>query len=41
MKFIDIGFKPRQGGTNSVNIRKIVKIGWKAVKRFYKLKKEL
>ena len=40
-KFIDITFKPRQGGTNSINVKKIVKIGWKAVKDFYKLKKEL
>ena len=41
VKFIEISFKPRQGGTNSINIKKIVKIGWKAVKDFYKLKKEL
>lgn len=41
VKFIDITFKPRQGGTNSINVKKIVKIGWKAVKDFYKLKKEL
>ena len=41
VKFINITFKPRQGGTNSINVRKIVKIGWKAVKDFYKLKKEL
>jgi len=41
VKFIEITFKPRQGGTNSINVKKIVKIGWKAVKDFYKLKKEL
>ena len=41
VKFIEISFKPRQGGTNSINVKKIVKIGWKAVKDFYKLKKEL
>ena len=41
VQFIDITFKPRQGGTNSINVKKIVKIGWKAVKDFYKLKKEL
>ena len=41
VKFIDITFKPRQGGTNSINVKKIVKIGWKAVKDFYKLKKEM
>jgi len=26
VKFIPITFKPRQGGTNSINIKKIVKI---------------
>ena len=39
--FLPITFKPRQGGTNSINIKKIVKIGWKAVKDFRKLKKEM
>lgn len=41
VKFIPITFKPRQGGTNSVNIKKIVKIGWKAVGDFRKLRKEI
>lgn len=41
VKFIPITFKPRQGGTNSINVRKIVKIGWKAVGDFYTLKKEM
>lgn len=41
VSFIPITFKPRQGGTNSINIRKIVKIGWKAVGDFYQLKKEM
>ena len=39
--FIPITFKPRQGGVNSINIKKIIKIGWKAIKDFYKLKKEI
>ncbi len=39
--FREISFKPRQGGTNSINIKKIVKIGWNAVGDFRKLKKEL
>ncbi len=38
-KFIPITFKPRQGGVNSVNIPKIVKIGWKALDDFRKLKR--
>ena len=41
VKFFPITFKPRQGGTNSINIKKIVKIGWKAVGDFYTLKKEM
>lgn len=32
--FREISFKPRQGGKNSINIRKIVKIGWKALTDF-------
>lgn len=39
--FIPITFKPRQGGTNSITIRKIVKIGMKAVKDFRVLKKNI
>lgn len=37
--FKTITFKPRQGGVNSINIPKIVKIGWKAVGDFRALKK--
>jgi len=39
MTFRDITFKPRQGGVNSINIPKIVKIGWKALGDFRMLKK--
>ena len=39
--FLPISFKPRQGGRNSINIRKIVKIGWKALGDFRRLKKEM
>lgn len=39
--FREISFKPRQGGTNSINIKKIIKIGWKALGDFRKLKKEM
>ena len=41
VKFIPITFKPRQGGVNSINIKRIVKIGWKAVGDFYRLKKDI
>lgn len=37
--FREITFKPRQGGVNSINIPKIVKIGWKALGDFHNLKK--
>lgn len=39
MLFQPITFKPRQGGVNSINIKKIVKIGWKALGDFHMLKK--
>lgn len=39
--FQTISFKPREKGTNSINIKKIVKIGQKALKDFKELKKEL
>ena len=38
VKFIEITFKPRQGGVNSVNVNKIIKIGWKALGDFWKLR---
>lgn len=38
IKFVDITFKPRQGGKNSINVKKIVKIGWKAMGDFHHLK---
>ena len=41
IKFIDISFKPRQGGVNSINIKRITKIGLKAVKDFHQLKKTI
>lgn len=34
-----VSFKPRQGGVNSINIRKIVKIGWKALGDFRTFRK--
>lgn len=41
VRFIEISFKPRQGGVNSVNIKKICRIGWTALGDFRKLKKEI
>lgn len=34
MHFIPITFRPRQGGTNSINIKKIIKVGIKAFSDF-------
>lgn len=39
--YLPITFRPRQGGKNSINIRSICKIGWKAVKDFKEIKKRL
>lgn len=39
--FIEISFKPRQGGKNSINAKKIIKIGWKAIGDFLYLKKHM
>lgn len=34
IQFYDITFKPRQGGVNSINMKRIFKIGWKALGDF-------
>lgn len=39
--FGEITFRPRQGGKNTINFLKIVKIGWKALGDFRRLKKEM
>ncbi len=39
LTFRKISFKPRQGGVNSINIPKIVRIGWKALGDFRHHKK--
>ena len=36
-----ITFKPRQGGVNSINMKRIVKIGWKALGDFKKINRNL
>lgn len=41
IKFVDISFKPRQGGKNSINIKRIVNIGWRAIGDFQKLRKHI
>ncbi len=39
LTFRQVTFKPRQGGVNTINVKKIVKIGWKALGDFRRLKK--
>jgi glycosyltransferase involved in cell wall biosynthesis len=39
--WIPITFKPRQGGVNSINLRKIIRIGMKAIADFRMIKKSL
>ena len=41
INFKEISFKPRQAGVNSVNIPRIVKIGWNALDDFKKFKKDM
>ena len=41
INFKEISFKPRQAGVNSVNIPRIIKIGWNALGVFRKFKKEM
>ena len=40
MKFYPITFKPRQGGVNSINFKRIMKIGFKALKDFRTINKK-
>ena len=41
VEFRPITFRPRQGGVNSINFKKIIKIGKQAVKDFRRIKKEM
>ena len=36
-----ITFKPRQGGVNSINMKRIIKIGWKAIGDFWQINSSL
>lgn len=39
--FSKVTFRPRQGGKNSINVKKIIRIGWKALGDFRVLKKQM
>jgi glycosyltransferase involved in cell wall biosynthesis len=41
IKFYEITFRPRQGGVNSINMKRIFKIGWKALGDFWKINANL
>ncbi len=41
IRFLPITFRPRQGGVNSINLKRITKIGIQAVKDFRKIKKAM
>ena len=41
VKYLPITFRPRQGGVNSINLRRIFSIGWKALKDFIELSKKI
>lgn len=41
IKYIPITFRPRQGGVNSINMKRIWKIGRQAVKDFWRINKTL
>lgn len=41
IRFYEITFKPRQGGVNSINMKRIFKIGWKALGDFRKINANL
>ncbi|GAP72730.1 glycosyl transferase family [Candidatus Symbiothrix dinenymphae] len=40
-KWIPITFRPRQGGVNSINFKRIFRIGWKAIGDFREINKHL
>lgn len=41
VEFIPITFRPRQGGVNSINVRKIIKIGIRAINDFVMIKRNM
>lgn len=41
VEFLEITFKPRQGGTNSIKIKSIIKIGWRAIVDFWDFRRNI
>ena len=40
VKYLYVSFRPRQGGKNYMNVKRIIKIGWDSLGNFMKLRKE-
>lgn len=40
VKYLYVSFKPRQGGKNYMNVKRIFKIGWESIGNFMRLRKE-
>ena len=40
IRYLPITFRPRQGGKNSINLKRIMKIGWKALGDFRRLNRQ-
>jgi len=41
VRWLPITFKPRGAGENSINLRRIFKIGWKAIGDFRAIRRKL
>lgn len=39
VKYLYVTFRPRQGGKNYINVKRIIKIGWESLNNFHKLRK--
>lgn len=41
VKYLYVSFKPRQGGKNYINVKRIFKIGWVSLGNFWRLRKTM
>lgn len=41
VKYLNVTFRPRRNGTNYMNVRRIIKIGWQSLWNFYRLRRDL
>lgn len=40
VRYLYVSFKPRCGGKNYMNLKRIIKIGWQSIGNFYRLRKD-